>query len=56
MFKAEFSILGITFSTDLHNIPHINYDKALAKAKKVINSWKYRNMTPISKITVIKKL
>ena len=48
--------MGITFSTDLHNIPHINYDKALAKAKKVINSWKYRNLTPIGKITVIKTL
>ena len=53
---TEFSILGITFSTDLHNIPCINYDKALAKAKKVINSWKYRNLTPIGKITVIKTL
>ena len=53
---SEFSILGIDFSTELLNIPRINYNKALAKAKKIINSWNYRHWTPIGKITVIKTL
>ena len=53
---SEFSILGIDFSTELLDIPRINYNKGLAKANKIINSWNYRHLTPIGKITVIKTL
>ena len=53
---SNFCILGINFSTNLMDIPRINYNKALAKATKVKNSWNYRYLTPIGKITVIKTL
>ena len=51
-----FSILGIDFSTELLDIPKINYIKALVKVKKIINSWNYRHLTPLEKVRVIKTL
>ena len=53
---SEFSILGLTFSTRLIDIPNLNFNTALDKAKKVVNSWSYRQLTPLGKIAVIKSL
>ena len=54
--ENEFTLLGITFSTDLNNISKMNFEKVLLKAKAELNSWKYRILTPIGKITVLKTL
>ena len=51
-----FNLLGINFSNDLNMLPILNYQNAISKAKKIINSWKYRYLTPLGKITVIKTL
>ena len=54
--ENEFTLLGIIFSTDLNNISKINFEKVLFKAKAELNSWKYRILSPIGKITVLKTL
>ena len=54
--ENEFTLLGIIFSTDLNNISKINFEKVLLKAKAELNSWKYRILSPIGKITVLKTL
>ena len=35
-----FTVLGIDFSVDLHQIPKMNFDKKLIKLKAIINDWK----------------
>ena len=40
----------------MSEMPSFNYPSTMVKAKQVINSWKYRYLTPLSKITVIKTL
>ena len=37
-------------------MPDLNYSHALGTAKRTMNSWKFRCLTPIGKITVIKSL
>ena len=51
-----FNLLRINFSNDWNMLPILNYQNAISKAKKIINSWKYRYLTPLGKITVIKTL
>ena len=53
---TEFDLLGISFTMDLNNIPNLNYDRAIAKARKIIKNWNTRHLTPLRKITVIKTL
>ena len=52
----KFTVLGIDFCVDLHQIPKTNFDKKLIKLKSVINDWKKRNLTPVGRIHVIKSL
>ena len=40
----------------MQDIPNISYSKAMASAKQVLSSWKYRSLTPFEKITVLKTL
>ena len=54
--QGPFKILGINFSTDLSEIPKLNYDGLAGKINKLLNSWKRRNLTLIGKIKVIKTL
>ena len=37
--NTEFTALGITFSTNLNEIPVLNYNKALQKIRSEINNW-----------------
>ena len=53
---SEFNLLGINFACNLTIMPNLNYQSALIKAKQVVNSWKYRYLTPMGKITIIKTL
>ena len=54
--ENEFTVLRIIFSTNLNNNSKMNFEKVLLKAKAELNSWKYRILSPIGKITVLKTL
>ena len=54
--ELRFDLLGITFACSLNEMPDLNYSQALGRAKRTLNSWKFRCLTPIGKITVIKSL
>ena len=54
--ENEFTLLGIVFSTDLNNISKMNFEKVLLKATAELNSWKYRILSPIGEITILKTL
>ena len=54
---ATFQVLGVMFSTDLHEIVPINFENKLNEIRKVLSAWSRRNLTPFfGKITVIKSL
>ena len=53
---CEFNLLGLEFSVNLSSIPQRNHSKARSKVNKIIDSWRYKNLTPFGKITVIKNL
>ena len=38
--NTEFSMLGLHFSTNLKDIPHINFTETLQKIKKEMGNWK----------------
>ena len=52
--ELQFDLLGITFSCNLYEMPDLNYSQASDSTKQMLNSWKFRCLTPIGKITVIK--
>ena len=49
-------MLGLHFSTNLKDIPHINFTETLQKIKKEMGNWKSRLLTPFGRITLIKTL
>ena len=51
---TQFDLLGIKFSVDLDKMVSLNYSLALEKVKKTLHLWKWRPLTPIGRITVIK--
>ena len=51
-----FTVLGITFSVNLHDMMKLNYDKILQDIQKLLNQWSRRLLTPLGRITVIKSL
>ena len=53
---TQFNLLGINFPNDMSELPRLNYVNALGKAEQIMNSWQYRYLTPIGKITIIKTL
>ena len=53
---SQFNLLGIHFSCNLSEMPNLNYENAIVKAKQIINSWRFRYLTPLGKITIIKTL
>ena len=48
--------MGIIFSVNLSEIPHLNYSIALEKARCIAKQWKTRWLTPIGRIVLIKTL
>ena len=54
--ENTFNLMGLQFSVNLNDIPHLNFDLAIQKAKIELKSWKYRTLSPIGKITVLKTL
>ena len=51
---TQFDLLGLRFSVNLDEMTTLNYSLAFEKAKKLLQSWKWRPLTPIGRITVIK--
>jgi exonuclease III len=54
--KANFTILGITYNTDMSTIVEINLRPKMFKMQNILKLWKMRYLSPIGKITVIKSL
>ena len=54
--ESKFSLLGIQFSVNLNDIPHINFDIAMTKVKTELKSWKVRLLSLLGRITVLKTL
>ena len=51
-----FKMLGVVFSTNVHEIVLINYENKLMEMENLLNAWSRGNITPFGKITVIKTL
>ena len=54
--KTKVKTLGLWISTDPDLSTRLNYDKKLEKVKEILNCWKYRRLTLLGKITVLKSL
>ena len=52
--KEPYKILGIMLSTDLNEMPSLNFEKQLIKARKILFTWSNRSLTINGKITIIK--
>ena len=52
--KEPYKILGIMFSTDLNEMPSLNFEKQLIKARKILFTWSNRSLTINGKIIIIK--
>ena len=48
--------LGVWFSTDRNVMLRSNYDERIGKIKNVIETWQFRRLTLLGKITLIKSL
>lgn len=56
-FKTKhFTMLGITFSTDLEEMICLNYNKRIEEIKMLLKQWSTRNITTLGRITVVKTL
>jgi hypothetical protein len=50
------TVHGITYTADLKDLGHLNFDRCLQKIQKEITAWSKRNISPLGKISVIKSL
>ena len=55
IWANNFTLLGIEFDADLANID-TNFRKKFEDIKSIYNSWLYRHLSPLGRITVIKSL
>ena len=51
-----FSLLGVDFTIDLHDITDININKKFFEMSIELNQWSKRDLTPFGKITILKTL
>jgi hypothetical protein len=51
-----FTVLGITYTADLKDMEELNFDNKLTLIQKEINQWSKRNISPLGKMTVVKRL
>ena len=52
--KTKVKTLGLWISTDPDLSTRLNYDEKLEKVEEILNCWKYRRLTLLGKITVLK--
>ena len=55
IWSHNFTLLGIDFDADLPNID-TNFRKKFEDIKSIYNSWLYRHLSPLGRVTVIKAL
>lgn len=53
---VNFKVLGVTYSTNVAEIVHLNYNSKLEDIRRLLMMWSRRHLTPFGKITVIKTL
>ena len=53
---ATFTVMGVMFSKDLHEIVLVHFENKLNELRKVLNAWFRRSLTHFGKITVFKLL
>jgi len=56
MAKRKGKTLGLWISTNPELSAFLNYSEKLEKVKEILRCWKYRGLTLLGKITVIKAL
>ena len=54
--SGKFKLLGISFNLFAEDKTLFNYEEKIGKIRSLLNSWIYRDLTYIGKITVIKSL
>ena len=54
--EGNFTVLGIDFNTNLNLMIELNYKKKIEEVKRLLASWKQRQLTLFGKITVLKAL
>ena len=54
--QDHFTVLGVKFSTNLHEVIDLNFTTKIRQIKDLLLQWSKRNLTPFGKITVIKTL
>ena len=54
--REPFNFLGVVFSTNLSEIPKLNYENKIEEMKNMIHIWSKRAISTLAKITVVKSL
>ena len=54
--KDKVKSLGLWISTDRELSASLNYNEKLERVKEILRCWKYRRLTLLGKITIIKSL
>ena len=56
MGEIAFQLLGINFHIELEQMQQINFKEKNQKIRSLIKLWNRRYLTPLGKITVVKRL
>ncbi len=51
-----FKTLGISFSVNLEDMVHVNYNKVMTSIRNLIYNWSRRNIIVLGRITIVKTL
>lgn len=54
--KSKVKTLGLWLSTNSEESTLLNYNEKVEKIRKILSCWKYRRLTLLGKITVLKSL
>ena len=54
--SSRFTLLGINFSVNLHEMELLNYGPRIKEIENIIKIWSKQTLTPVGKITIIKTL
>lgn len=54
--SEPFTVLGVTYTANLENMEHLNFNEKFNLVQKEKTQWSKRNISPIGRITVVKSL
>ena len=54
--QGPFNVLGVKFSTNVREIPKLNYEGIAKKIDNILKAWNKRNLTLFGKVKIIKTL